>query len=231
VVTVRRSTGSPDVAAGGAKVHLHLVGARRQPSAGVADDVDLVAAFRLDATNASAAIWERYYPLVRRVLARAIGPRHDVEDLVQEVFLRLYRKLPSLRDPALLRNFILAITAHVLKGDLRTRWLRRWLRWGHEDQGEMPEPATEDVDRDAREALGRLYRILDGLSPRHRAAFVLRHIEGLELLDVAAALGISLATAKRWLPRISLRVFAQAKGDPTLAPYLQEGRDPALTHG
>jgi RNA polymerase sigma-70 factor, ECF subfamily len=215
--------------------HLHLVGARNSTTsagalAGVPADVELVDAFRRDSAAASTAVWQRYYPLVRRVLARAMGPGNDVDDLVQEVFLRLYRKLPSLRDPASLRQFVLAITGHVLKGELRVRWLRRWLRWG-QDERDMPEQAGTDVDRDAREALVHLYRILDGLPPRRRAVFVLRHIEGLELQDVAAALDISPATTKRWLAKTSWRVFAQARRDPTLAPYLQEGRDPALTHG
>ena len=75
----------------------------------------------------------------------------------------------------------------------------------------------------AREALARFYAILDGLAPRHRTAFVLRHVEGLELTEVAAALDISLATIKRWLPRIARRVFSQAGSDPLLAPYLARG--------
>ena len=217
------------------KRHIRLVGARDFPvdaaADAEADDIELVAAFRMDASkaSASAAVWDRYYPLVRRVLARAIGPQHDVEDLVQEVFLRLYRKLPGLRDPTSLRSFVLAITARVLQGELRTRWVRRWLRlW---DDGETSEQPATDVDREAREALSRLYRILDGLAPRHRAAFVLRYIEGLELVDVATAIGVSLATVKRWLAKISGRVLAQASRDPVLAPYLQEGRGSALTHG
>jgi RNA polymerase sigma-70 factor (ECF subfamily) len=213
------------------KGHLRLVGTPDVSANGEVADADLVAAFRLDPGKApaSAAIWDRYYPLVRRVLARAMGPGQDVEDLVQEVFLRLYRKLPGLRDPASLRSFVLAITARVLKGELRMRWLGRWLR--PRGDGETPEEQAADADDVAREAVRRLYRILDGLGPRHRAAFVLRHIEGLELSDVAGALGVSLATVKRWLAKISGRVLAQARRDPVLDPYLREGRDSALTHG
>lgn len=200
-----------------------------KPGAVDTSDSDLVEAFRIDPTAASAALWDRYYPFVRRVLVRAMGPGHDVDDLVQEVFLRLYRKLPSLREPAALRGFVLAISTRVLQGELRVRWVRRWLRlW---DEGKEPEQSAVEVDRDAREALDRLYRILDGLPARHRTAFVLRHIENLELVDVAAGLGVSLATTKRWLTKISRRVVAQAKQDPILATYLQEGRDSALTHG
>ena len=51
--------------------------------------------------------------------------------------------------------------------------------------------------------------------------FVLRHIEGLELGDVAAALKVSVATGiKRSLPKVSARVHAMAAGDPLLSTYL-----------
>jgi RNA polymerase sigma-70 factor (ECF subfamily) len=195
--------------------HLRVVGA---PDDATREDVALVAAYLRHDPGASAALWERYYPLVRQVLARAIGPRHDVDDLVQEVFMRLFRKLGSLREPAALRAFVLTITARVVKSELRLRWLRRWLRL--EGGDEMPEPAGAGADLDAREALARFYGILDRMGPAPRAAFVLRHVEGLELVDVAAALDVSLATVKRWLGRVAPRVLAQAARDPVLAAYL-----------
>ena len=185
-------------------------------------DADLVAAFLRKDVSASAAIWGRYYPLVRRIAFRASGPGRDVDDIVQEVFLRLFRRLPGLRDPEALRAFVLAITVRVIKGEQRVRWIKRWL--GLFPDGELPdETGDEAVDLEARQALARFYAILDRLTPKHRTAFVLRYVENLELGDVAEALGVSLATIKRWLPRIAQRVFAQAKGDPALAPYLVGG--------
>lgn len=211
------------------------------------EDAELVRAFLRHEAGAAADIWERCYPIVRRVIFRLAGPRYganrpggearrggpgpvrgqgasDVEDLIQEVFLRLYRQLPGLREPAALRGFALAIAVRVSKGELRTRWLKRWLNLFHD--GNIPERATRSADLDAREALGHLYAILDGLSPRHRAVFILRQVEGLELTEVATAVDVSVATLKRWLPRILRRVFSQAKGDPLLAAYLAEGGGP-----
>ena len=186
-------------------------------------DADLVAAFLRKDVWAPAAIWGRYYPLVRRIAFRASGPGRDVDDIIQEVFLRLFRRLPGLRDPSALRAFVLAITVRVIKGEQRVRWLKRWL--GLFPEGEAPDDEAGDdaADHEARQALERFYAILDRLSPKHRTAFVLRYVENLELGDVADALDVSLATIKRWLPRIAQRVFAQAKGDPALAPYLAGG--------
>lgn len=192
-------------------------------------DAELVASFLRNEPGAPAEVWDRFYPLVRRILSRAVGPGQDVDDLVQEVFLRLYRKLPTLRDPGSLKSFVLSITTRVIQGELRVRWVRRWL--GLFDDGELPDRAGDDTDLEAREALDRFYRILDRLSPKHRAAFVLRYVEGLELADVAAALDVSLATIKRWLPRISKRVFSQAQRDPLLASYISNEDNLVVVHG
>ena len=193
--------------------HLFLVTERRSFT-----DADLVAAFLRQEEWASAAIWERFAPLVQRILYRAIGPGQDVDDLVQEAFLRLFRKLPSLRDPEALKSFVVAVSTRVLQAELRARWVKRWL--GLSDDGRVPEAAAPGADLDAREALGRFYRLLDGLGAKHRAAFTLRYIEGLELSDVAAGVGVSLATIKRWLPRVTKRVYRQAERDPLLKAYL-----------
>jgi RNA polymerase sigma-70 factor (ECF subfamily) len=205
---------------------LYLVGSEPLREA---PEAELVAAFVRGDHRASAAIWDRYYPLVRRILARAVGPGQDVEDLVQEVFLRLYRKLETLRDPSSLKSFVLSITTRVIQTELRVRWFRRWL--GLFDDGELPDSAAASEDLEAREALDRFYKILDKLSTKHRAAFVLRYVEGLELQDVANALGVSLATIKRWLPRVSKRVFAQAQRDPLLAAYIARGDSVVVVHG
>lgn len=202
------------------KGRLFLIGGNKQQAA-EKGDAELVSAFLRHEPGAAADIWERCYPKVRRTVFRMAGPGHDSEDLIQEIFLRLYRQLRGLRDPAALQPFVLAIAVRVVKGDLRGRWLKRWLYLFHD--GEIPEHEARGADLEARKALARFYRILDGLSPAHRAAFVLRQVEGLELTEVSAALGVSLATIKRWLPRILRRVYSQAKGDPLLAGYLVTG--------
>jgi len=184
-------------------------------------DEDLVRDCLRQRAGAQAALWDRYYPIVRRLVSRASGPGREIDDAVQEIFIRLYRKLPGLRDPSALRAFVISITVRVIKSGQRGRWIRRWL--GLSSDGEPPDRAGDPVDLEAREALARFYEILDRLAPRHRTAFVLRHVDGLELTEVAAALDISLATIKRWLPRIARRVFSQAHSDPRLAPYLARG--------
>jgi RNA polymerase sigma-70 factor (ECF subfamily) len=169
---------------------------------------------------AHAAIWDRYAPLVRRVLARAIGPGSEVEDQVQEVFLRFYRNRALLRDPGALRSFLFGITLRVAATELRSRRIRSWLRLTRD--GVLEEPEAPRGDPDAREAVRRLYAILDRLDAQSRLAFVLHYVDGWELTEVAEAFGVSLATIKRRLARTSMRVFASAQADTLLVPYLND---------
>ena len=69
------------------------------------------------------------------------------------------------------------------------------------------------------EALTRFYKILDRVNTTDRTAFVLRFMEGLELAEVATALGLSLATTKRRLARVWARVILLVERDPVLVEY------------
>jgi RNA polymerase sigma-70 factor (ECF subfamily) len=89
----------------------------------------------------------------------------------------------------------------------------------------VPERAGASPDPDARQAMAHLYASLDRLSDDERLAFVLRHLEGLELVEVAAALGCSLATAKRRLSRGSERLLKHTERDPVLRDYLAGAED------
>jgi RNA polymerase sigma-70 factor (ECF subfamily) len=183
-----------------------------------ADDAMLSRAVAAGDEAAATEVWRRYAPPVRSVLRRSIGPYDDVEDHVQEVFLRYFRQRAELRDPGALRSFLIGIAMHVAISELRRRRVRRWLHLT--PTGVLPDPPAErGPDDDAREAMRRLYAILDRMDDASRLTFVLRHVEGLELCEVAAALGVSLATAKRRLAKVTTRVLTMVERDPALQAH------------
>jgi RNA polymerase sigma-70 factor (ECF subfamily) len=193
----------------------------RPPVDPSADDVALVHAAAAGDARAHVAIWRKYTALVRSKMGRSVGGQ-DVDDLVQEVFLRLFEFLPHLRDPAALRSFIIGITLRVAGTELRRRRCRWWLTLTA--TGELPEPTHRGDDgSDAREVLSRLLAVLAKLSPHSSRVFELRFIEDKELADVATAMNISLATAKRHLSRASSRVRAMAEREPVLAGFIHGG--------
>jgi RNA polymerase sigma-70 factor (ECF subfamily) len=184
------------------------------------DDEALARALIERQPAAARVAWQRFSPLVRRIVRRAIGPVGEVEDLVQDVFLRLFTKVHTLREPKVLKAFIISITTLTLRQELRRRKLKSWL-------GLRADPSALDLrvvhpDPMAREALERFYSLLDHMSARDRTAFVLRFLEGMELNEVAAALDVSLATAKRCLARGQRRMQSYVERDPLLREYLTE---------
>ena len=148
-------------------------------------DAELVRALRAGDPEAPAALWARYSPSVGRVLAKALGPSLEIEDLTQEVFLRVFVRLPSLRDPSALRAFVLAVAMNVLKWELRRRWIGRRVRLS--GTGTLPDIESTSADAEARHALQRCYRIFDSLPTKERMAFVLRYMEGMTIDEVGGS--------------------------------------------
>jgi RNA polymerase sigma-70 factor (ECF subfamily) len=135
--------------------------------------------------------------------------------MVQEVFLTLFARVHTLREPRAVRAWVLSITAHTIRRELRRRAARRWLHFGV-----PPDARAPAADLDSREAVVRLYRILDRLGTNDRTVFVLRYLEGLDLTDVSQAVGVSLATTKRRVARAWRKVVDGARRDDALFAYL-----------
>jgi RNA polymerase sigma-70 factor, ECF subfamily len=172
---------------------IRLVG----PDEPVLDDAFLVRAFVANEEWAPRAIWDRHAAMVYRLLKRGLGSQVDAEDFTQEVFLRTFAKIPTLRDGNALRSFIYSIAVRTLKWELRRRRIRNILRLS--DTGRLPEVAADTNQAQTQNAIRIYYKLLDQLSVNVRTAFVLRRLEGMQLQDVATTLGVSTATAKRWV--------------------------------
>jgi RNA polymerase sigma-70 factor (ECF subfamily) len=171
--------------------------------------------------NSAMRVWERFAPLVRRILRRALGNAHNVEDLVQEVFLRLFLKVHQLRELKAFEAFIISIATFIARAELRRRRARSWL--GLSPDASALDLRVVDPDPVGREALKRFYDLLDRFNSRDRMAYVLRYIEGMGLSEVSAALGVSLATTKRNLLRVQRRMLHYVERDPLLSDYLSSG--------
>jgi RNA polymerase sigma-70 factor (ECF subfamily) len=195
-----------------------------EPSASPAER-ELVAALGRGEPWAAEEVWDRHAPSVRRLIARALGPRPEVDDLTQEAFMRVFSRIGALRDAGALREFVFAIALNVVRRELRHRWVRRKVLLS--DSGFVPDIEGPSADPEAREALARCYAILDKLGARERAAFVLRYMEELTLDEVASGLGVSLSTAKRLVSRSAERVSRHVGSDAGLRGFFDPRRSAA----
>ena len=186
----------------------------------LADDATLGCALIENNPTAPRVAWVRFGPLVRRLLRRSFGPRYDIEDIVQDVFLCLFRRVHTLRDPVALKAFVIAITVRTIRYEIRRARVRNFVGLSRTD--ELPDLLVVNADASSRQALIHFYRALDRINERDRAAFVLRFIEGMEAAEVAVTLDVSVPTARRCFTRAWKRVTIFAERDPFLVDYLSK---------
>jgi RNA polymerase sigma-70 factor (ECF subfamily) len=165
--------------------------------------------------------FERFAPRINRWVWRLLGADPEHEEVVQQVFVGVLSSLKKLRDIYVLDAFVDSVTIRTVRKEIRRRGFRKRLF-------SKTEPCLDDVcDRSAplREAHVRsFYSILEKLPADDRIIFVLRHLEGRSLNEIARIGGYSLSTAKRRLKKATLEFKTRALKDPVLLSMLEEYR-------
>jgi RNA polymerase sigma-70 factor, ECF subfamily len=185
---------------------------------GVVGDKELVDQLRRKEPAAVTHLISTYSNIVRRSLFRVLGSAYDIDDLEQDTFVTVLDRCHTLRDPSALRSFVVSVAMRLARNELRKRAIRRFVGLdGLADHAMSPayDPVTAERFR-------HLYRALDRLEANGRIAYVLRHVEGYELAEVAAACGCSLSTVKRWLTRAESKLQESARRDPVLSKMVVE---------
>lgn len=184
------------------------------------DDLALAEALLQGEPAAAQEAWRRFAPAVQVTLRRMLGPGGDLEDLIQDVFLRFFDALSGLRSIQSIRAFITGIAIRRAQEELRRREVRR--RFAHLLPAFL-RPRTIELDAQSRDAVAHLYRLLDTLSVEERTLYVLRYIQGLDHARLADALGMSVPTVRRRLDRLTVRMDELVQADPVLADYAVVG--------
>jgi len=193
-----------------------------QPISEAATDRELGQALIERHPAALPAAWRRYSPMVVRLLRRGLGPESDIDDLVQEVFLGLFKRAHKLREAEAVRPFIIGIARHMLYRERRRRMRRQRLVATCGRQ--MADGPSVDADPAAYYAALKLNELLQRLTIQERSSFVLRFGYGMTVPEVAEALSLSEPTAKRRLSRARECLGAWAAGNPLLLSYLRRER-------
>ena len=138
---------------------------------------------------------------VYRLAFRLTGNRHDAEDLTQEVFVRVFKALPTFR-PGTLEGWMHRITTNLFLDLARRRRRIRFdalpLDFSDKMPGPTPSPDLE-LARDLFEP--DIEAALAQLPPEYRAAVVLCDVEGLTYEEIARALDVKLGTVRSRIHR------------------------------
>jgi RNA polymerase sigma-70 factor (ECF subfamily) len=194
-----------------------------------ASDADLALAMMEGNLLAHRVAWQRFMPLVRGMVRRAFGREAETDDVIQEIFLCLFQRVHTLREPMALRAFVMAIASRTLHHQRRQRRSRYHVVL------ESSEQATEalvlSVDAATKHAFINFTDLVRRLRKRERVAFILRYVEGMDAAEVGDALGVSAPTARRSFLSAWRRINVWASRDPFLANYLRPDSNRASLSG
>jgi RNA polymerase sigma-70 factor, ECF subfamily len=183
-------------------------------------DSELVEAISQGDTAAVGVVWDRYAHVVRSVIKSNLGGDSAVEDLVQDTFIAFIRGASDMRDFSALRSYLVSVAVRLVLVELRRRRVRRWVMLS--PKGEMPDAPQPPSDLEGALALRGLYRLLESLPARRRVAFVMRHVQGLEIAEVAATMRLSESTVKREVSRARRSILTRApRAEPSLWEFIQ----------
>jgi RNA polymerase sigma-70 factor (ECF subfamily) len=139
-----------------------------------------------------------YRHQVARVIQRFV-PREDVEDVAQEVFLHVFRSLPSFRGDARFSTWLHRLALNVARMHLRRGKSRPKLTLaGNDERKVLERPSLVDpaLDAERNERVRALYRLLENLSEKKREALILHDLEGLPADEIAKILDIPVMTVR-----------------------------------
>lgn len=160
---------------------------------------ELVEGCRAGDRDALNELVRRYQPAVLRVAASMIGT-YDVEDLVQDIFIKIVRRIRSFEGRSALFTWIYEITVNHCRDEIRRRRRRRWFSLQAASK-ELNEQAAADFNSISNQVetkdLQRLVRSeISRLPEKYRELIVLRDLEGLSYEEVAAVTGLEVKLVK-----------------------------------
>lgn len=158
--------------------------------------------------DAFRALVDASAPTVYRVALRSVGDRADADDVVQETYVRAWRSLDTLRQPAAVVGWLCRIAGNVAADLHRSLGRRRTWSLDHsaEDGAALVERiASDDPDPEKRVTDAELARaalaLVGELSDKHRMVLLLREVDGMSYAEIAEALELSVGTVESRLHR------------------------------
>jgi RNA polymerase sigma-70 factor (ECF subfamily) len=179
----------------------------------LAELAELVARVRARDEAASRLLVERLYPVVAKVVQANLPRRDDLEDLMQEVFLKVFSRLDQYRGDAPFEHWVSRMALTTCLDRLRRQKVRPELRWSdltEEEQRVLDNtaPPAEATDADAATAGELLEKLLEHLPEAD--AWLIRQVEvqGKSLAEVCAEAGWNGGAARVRLFRARHRLRA-----------------------
>jgi RNA polymerase sigma-70 factor (ECF subfamily) len=163
-------------------------------------------------------LYEGHREKVARLAYRVLGGHRDLEDVVQEVFVQVYKSLPDFRGQSKFGTWLHRVTINVVLMHRRAARSRpTFSEEAPEDRVASPNSPAPDEDTERRERIRAFGRLLDRLADKKRIVFVLHELEGLAPSEIAQVVGAPVLTVRTRLFYARRELEAMLGDEPTLA--------------
>jgi len=156
---------------------------------------------------------------VARLVFRLAGPRVDLEDLIQEVFLQVHKSLKDFRRQSKFTTWLHRVTVNVVLMHRRAARSRPQLVYPQLEDAQADPHMSPDEDLARTERISAFRRILDKLAEKKRTVFVLHEIEGLSPSEIAHIVGAPVLTVRTRLFYARRELAEMLRQEPSLASF------------
>jgi RNA polymerase sigma-70 factor (ECF subfamily) len=162
-------------------------------------------------------LYERHRTDVARLVFRMLGPRADRDDVIQEVFVQVYRSLKDFRGQSKFITWLHRVTVNVAL--MHRRFARSRPVFADETPADLArsDEVRPDEDAERRERVRAFARLLDRLADKKRVVFVLHELEGLAPSEIARIVGAPVLTVRTRLFYARREIEAMLAEEPALA--------------
>jgi RNA polymerase sigma-70 factor (ECF subfamily) len=162
---------------------------------------------------------------VARLVLRMTGRPGDLEDLVQEVFLQVYRSLKDFRAESRFSTWLYRLTVNVVLMQRRAARSRPVLQTATDDSFGADAHGLPDDQLARTRRVAAFYRLLDRMSDKKRAVFVLHELEGLSPSEVAKVVSAPVLTVRTRLFYARRELLEMLRDEPALEFVARELRE------
>jgi RNA polymerase sigma-70 factor (ECF subfamily) len=190
----------------------------REVGARMPDEQRLIARAAAGEAPAFRQLYERHRSDVARLVYRMLGPRSDVDDVIQEVFVQVYKSLKDFRGQSKFSTWLHRVTVNVVL--MHRRAARSRPAFADEPPAEPALRSSDlapDEDAQRRERMRAFARLLGRLADKKRVVFVLHELEGVPPSEIAQIVGAPVLTVRTRLFYARRELEGMLAEEPSLA--------------
>jgi RNA polymerase sigma-70 factor (ECF subfamily) len=182
---------------------------QKPAASAAATETQLIARAQRGDEEAFAALFEAHKRRVYSLCLRMLGNPTEAEDLTQEAFLQLFRKIATFRGESAFSTWLHRLAVNVVLMHLRKKGLNQVSL--DETENSQGEPIKRDYGDDDRRLVGSIDRIglkraIAELPPGYRTVFILHDVEGYEHNEIAEIMNCSIGNSKSQLHKARLKL-------------------------